>query len=123
VAFLGNVAYADKLCCSVEPQALYSDHVAPQDVITVIALVALCCKLISPCGIRKTTAKGLSGFEAYRHKRYHSDRVLWCYTITVIIKVTWGIKIGSVALHYGIHVLVTVGRMISVCGFARSLIV
>jgi hypothetical protein len=51
VAFLGNVAYAYKLCYSVAPQALYSnrvvplalysDPVAPQDVITVIAVVAL----------------------------------------------------------------------------------
>jgi hypothetical protein len=63
VSFVGNLAYADKLCCSVVPQVLYSDRVAPQDAVTVIALAALHYKLISPCGIRINTAKGLVDFQ------------------------------------------------------------
>jgi hypothetical protein len=41
VAFLDNVARADKLYCTKALQALYSEPVAPQDAITVIALVVL----------------------------------------------------------------------------------
>jgi hypothetical protein len=41
VAFLDNVAQADKLCCTVALQALDSDPVVPQDAITAIALVSL----------------------------------------------------------------------------------
>jgi hypothetical protein len=57
VAFLGNVAYADKLCCSipVAPQALYSDWGLWRYAITVISFVALRCKFNSPCGVRINT--------------------------------------------------------------------
>jgi hypothetical protein len=57
-------AYADKLCCSVAPQALYSDRGLWHYAITVIALVSLHCKLISPYGATINTAKGLTGFSA-----------------------------------------------------------
>jgi hypothetical protein len=62
VAFLGNVAYADKLCCSAAPQAQYSDCGLWRYAITVIALVAPRCKFISPCGVRINTTKGFAGF-------------------------------------------------------------
>jgi hypothetical protein len=41
VAFLDNVARADKFCCTVALNILYSDLLAQQDTTTVIALVAL----------------------------------------------------------------------------------
>jgi hypothetical protein len=62
VSFLDNVAYADKLCCSVVPQALYSNRHKTQSML--LCLLCFATNLTSPCGVRIIMAKGLAGFIA-----------------------------------------------------------
>jgi hypothetical protein len=64
VACLSNVESAAILCCSVAPQALYSDCGLQLYAITLMAFMALWCKFISPCGVRINLSKGFAGFAA-----------------------------------------------------------
>jgi hypothetical protein len=81
---LVNVASAAN-CVVAERYIRYTcDHGMWRYGITVIADVALCCKLILSCGVRINPPRVLIGFAEERLMRYNSDTVAPHSTITGI---------------------------------------